>query len=97
MGLVDYRSDSSEDEADSRECSAKRLHYTRNKRPEKAEAGQQQALPPLPNSFHDLYAVAPRLTTGDDPALHHGRKRTTPHVEGKWPTHVYLECTYDSL
>ncbi|KAH9824819.1 U6 snRNA phosphodiesterase Usb1 [Melampsora americana] len=26
----------------------------------------------------------------DDPALHQGRKRTKEHVEGDWPTHIYL-------
>lgn len=55
-------------------------------------AGVDSCLPPLPDSFHDLYSSSTRNARQDDPSLHAGRQRSTPHVQGNWPTHVYAEC-----
>jgi U6 snRNA phosphodiesterase len=81
MPLVDYSSDSSVD-SDRAPRSKKR----------KISSTATTSLPPLPNAFRDLYATSVRSSTVDDPSLHAGRQRITPHIEGNWPTHVYTEC-----
>ena len=82
MGLVDYSSD--EDDLQQEQPNTKRRRIQ----------DEGDSLPVLPDSFKDMYAVTARTATSDDPRLHQGRKRTVPHAEGNWPTHVYLECMY---
>jgi hypothetical protein len=89
MALVDYSS-SGEDEDEDEVQSTTDPKTTNLKR--KRDDGSSSELPPLPSKFHDLYASSTRISTRDDPALHGGRKRVTPHVEGNWPTHLYIEC-----
>lgn len=88
MALVDYPS--SEDEAELEQVPPKGVKRARL--PDKADD-----LPPLPSKFHDLYASTARVSPKDDPSLHNGRKRATPHVEGNWPTHIYIECKFSIL
>lgn len=93
LGLVDYSSsDSGRDTSAPRVPPSKVLKRKRGSRDTQREASPSSALPPLPATFHDLYASTARVSTSDDPSLHGGRKRAVPHVEGNWPSHVYLEC-----
>jgi len=95
MPLVEY-SDSEESQKD--DAPPITIHGAKLQKPQKRKYSAASAadLPPLPDAFHDLYASAVRVSNKDDPALHGGRQRVIPHVEGNWPTHVYIECTSDS-
>ncbi|KAJ5367066.1 hypothetical protein N7541_001007 [Penicillium brevicompactum] len=79
MSLVQYSDSESESESRSSPPAKRPRH------------DPQPSLPPLPAAFHDLYASTTRVSVQDDPSLHGGRKRVIPHVEGNWPTHLYLE------
>lgn len=88
MPLVLYSDSESETESRLSPRPAKKL------RPNPTPA---PSLPPLPASFHNLYASSTRVSVQDDPNLHCGRVRVIPHVEGNWPTHLYLECESQGL
>lgn len=88
MGLVDYSDDSGDSAAEEQqEPAAKKQRVS-----EDATSTTVAGLPPLPSNFRDLYSSTVRTSTHDDPELHAGRRRVTPHVVGNWPAHVYLEC-----
>jgi len=89
--LVDYSDSASEAEdtsANTTDTSGKR------KREDSPPNANRAKLPPLPSSFHSVYATNVRTSTRDDPSLHGGRTRQVVHVSGNWPTHIYLECPY---
>ncbi|KAI1089910.1 U6 snRNA phosphodiesterase Usb1 [Rostrohypoxylon terebratum] len=94
MALVDYSSSDEETETVPvpTPATAKRKKTSHTQIPEDdRNESKPAALPPLPASFHDLYASTVRVSTTDDPSLHQGRKRVNPHKPGHWPSHLYIE------
>lgn len=92
MVLVDYSDSESSDSPQPDQTHSKSQSSRGIKRKHCSTA--EPTLPPLPDSFHNLYASTARISNQDDPTLHAGRQRVTPHVEGNWPTHVYIECEF---
>jgi hypothetical protein len=95
MALVDYTSADEDEDEDDEDARPQITPFTGTKR-KRDDNNTAAELPPLPSKFHDLYASTTRVSTRDDPSLHGGRKRVTPHVDGNWPTHLYIECTCHS-
>lgn len=95
MGLVDYASSDEDDEVSTKDTNGgtplEPKDLKRKREPHTDD------LPPLPSRFLDLYASTTRVSTRDDPSLHNGKKRVTPHVEGNWPTHLYIECKFSIM
>ncbi|CAF3517399.1 unnamed protein product [Fusarium graminearum] len=92
MALVDYSSSGSESEPDTQPVKRRKAVDGSSRSVDGDSAAGASSMPPLPDTFHDLYASTVRQSVVDDPSLHQGRKRHIPHVVGNWPSHVYTEC-----
>lgn len=95
MGLVDYSSSDSDNDSDTPN-NDQHTQPPPAKKPRTSTITDNTPstttnLPPLPSSFHNLYATTVRPFTADLPSLHQGRKRLIPHIEGNWPSHIYVE------
>ena len=91
MSLVEYSDSESEKEDPGDAAEVPRA------KKRKVSTSAAESLPPLPATFLDQYSSTVRTSNKDDPSLHGGRKRITPHVQGQWPTHVYLECKWAAI
>lgn len=89
MALVEYPDSATESESEDVDAPPRKKTRQNNR--------SETRLPSLPTAFHDLYASSIRVSVRDDPNLHGGRKRVIPHVEGNWPSHIYLECNQTLL
>lgn len=87
MALVDYSD--SEDDDDEKDEAISLVSKLGGDRQQDSTPASKSDLPPLPSQFHNLYAA--RVRSRDDPSLHDGRTRSTPHIEGNWPSHIYIE------
>ncbi|CDO74571.1 hypothetical protein BN946_scf184771.g7 [Trametes cinnabarina] len=83
IGLVDYAG--SEEDSDSDASDAVQNVSPPRPGPEipKSPPKKMRKLPPLPGYLLPQVQV-------DNPALHQGRRRTTPHVEGQFAAYVYV-------
>lgn len=92
MPLVSYSSSDTESESKKSDTEPQRKRQKQSNDGLVKSAATTRDMPPLPSAFHDLYASTVRQSVVDDPKLHHGRKRQTPHIVGQWPSHIYVEC-----
>ncbi|RUO97155.1 hypothetical protein BC936DRAFT_140881 [Jimgerdemannia flammicorona] len=100
-GLVDYVSSDDEEQANGEmeeDGSSSVITMSMKRKREEAEVEEEmkpkKGLPPLPDAFLELYPDKNRKS--DNPSVHQGRVRATPHVPGNWATHVYIEVTVNS-
>ncbi|MCJ1284948.1 poly(U)-specific 3'-to-5' RNA exonuclease [Xylographa opegraphella] len=96
MSLVEYSDSEASENEETHEIEVKGFHggsksASQKDLKRKSCGGLTNDLPPLPDAFHDLYASNSRVSTQDDPTLHGGRQRGAPHVDGQWPSHIYIE------
>lgn len=80
MNLVGYSDSSDSSDTDSEQSNYLNINTSQN---------VQSLKPSLPLSFHSIYTANSKFASGSH--LYDGKSRVSAHVEGSWPTHIYLQ------
>nr|CAI5867985.1 unnamed protein product [Callosobruchus analis] len=88
--VVDYGSDTSDEDVPGPRVFTKRTHKSEDELSDsERHHNKKNNMLPLPQVFKDSSSSDAHV---DDPAIHDGRIRTFEHVRGNWASYAYIPC-----
>ncbi|VEN52357.1 unnamed protein product [Callosobruchus maculatus] len=88
--VVDYGSDTSDDDVPGPRVSTKRTHNSEDELSDsERHHNKKDKMLPLPHMFKESSSHDQHI---DDPTVHGGRIRTFGHVRGNWASYAYIPC-----